>query len=322
MLDEIAGQVRRPLLILLGAVGLVLLVACANVANLFLGRAVAREREMGVRVAIGAERYRLFQLLLVESLLIALIGGALGLIVASWALKAVPAVLTTSLPGLSHVTLDLRVVGFTAGLSDRDRALLRHRADAGRERRTVTDALREGARSAGGRRQYRLQAALVVASVALAFVLLVASGLLIRSFANLMNAESGVRALNVLSLEVTLPHAGYNEAPRVRSFYQMVHRAAARDSRRHRRRRRHRPPDPRRRRAAGVLARWHGSLGGAAAGHRRHVGPRRLFLHFGIPLIRGRNFTRDEQMQNRGRSSSARTSRTASGRARIRSASG
>ena len=90
-------------------------------------------------------------------------------------------------------------------------------------KRELTDALREGARSAGGRRQHRLQGGLVVASVALAFVLLVASGLLIRSFNNLMNAESGINALNVLSVEVSLPHAGYNQAPRVRSFYQTVH---------------------------------------------------------------------------------------------------
>ena len=298
MLDEIAGQVRRPLLILLGAVGLVLLVACANVANLFLGRAVAREREMGVRVAMGAERYRLFQLLLVESLLIALIGGALGLIVASWALKAIPAVLTTSLPGLSHVTLDLRVVGFTAGLSVAT-ALFFGIVPMLAGRRTVTDALREGARSAGGRRQSRLQAALVVASVALAFVLLVGSGLLIRSFAHLMNAESGVSALNVLSLEVTLPHAGYSEASRVRSFYQMVHERLLA------------MPGV----TAGVVAT---DLPIRGDGERQAFWPDGMdpsagqppavavtwvygdyFSTFGVPLIRGRNFTRDEQMQNR-----------------------
>ena len=90
-------------------------------------------------------------------------------------------------------------------------------------RRELTDVLREGARRLGGRQQHRLQAGLVVTSVAFAFVLLVASGLLIRSFNNLMNAESGINALNVLSLEVSLPHAGYNQAPRVRSFYQTVH---------------------------------------------------------------------------------------------------
>jgi putative ABC transport system permease protein len=298
MLDEISGQVRRPLLILLGAVGLVLLVACANVANLFLGRAAAREREMGVRVAIGAERFRLFQLLLVESLLLALTGGALGLIVATWALRAVPAVLTTSLPGLSGVTVDLRVLGFTAGLSIAT-ALFFGVVPMLAGKRTVTDALREGARSAGGRRQSRLQASLVVTSVALAFVLLVASGLLIRSFANLMGTETGAHALNVLSLEVTLPHAGYDQAARVRSFYQTVHERLLAI------------PGV----TAGVVAT---DLPIQPDGERRAFWPEGLdpsagrsqaiavtwahgdyFSTFGVPLIRGRNFTHEEQMLNR-----------------------
>src|SRR5688572_10633415 len=90
-------------------------------------------------------------------------------------------------------------------------------------RRDLTDALREGARSSGGRRQHRLQASLIATSVAFAFVLLVASGLLIRSFTKLMSADSGVNGLNVLSVEVSLPFAGYNQAPRIRSFYQTLH---------------------------------------------------------------------------------------------------
>ena len=117
LLDEVAGQVRQPLLILLGAVGFVLLVACANVANLILSRSVVREREIGLRTALGAARYRLFQMLLTESLLLAFAGGALGLLVGHWTLRAMPAVITTSLPGVSDVTLDARVVAFAFGLS-------------------------------------------------------------------------------------------------------------------------------------------------------------------------------------------------------------
>ena len=146
MLEEISGQVRRPLLILLGAVGLVLFVACANVANLFLSRAVARQREMGVRVALGASRHRLFQMLLVESLLLALASGAVGLLIANWALRAVPAVLTASLPGVSDVSLDIRVVSFTMGLSIVTALFFGLVPMIAGMKRELTDALREGAR--------------------------------------------------------------------------------------------------------------------------------------------------------------------------------
>ncbi len=299
MLEEISGQVRRPLLILLGAVGLVLCVACANVANLFLGRAVARRREMGVRVALGASRHRLFQMLLAESLLLALASGAAGLLIANWALRAVPAVLTASLPGVSDVSLDIRVVAFTMGLSIATALFFGLVPMIAGMKRELTDTLREGARSAGGRRQHRLQGGLVVVSVALAFVLLVASGLLIRSFNNLMNAESGIHALNVLSLEVSLPHAGYNQAPRVRSFYQTVQQritaipgvkagAVTTDLplRADGERRAFFPEgaDPSGGLPPGIALTWaHGDY----------------FSTFGIPLIRGRNFTTEEQMENR-----------------------
>ena len=299
MLDEISGPVRRPLLILLGAVGLVLLVACANVANLFLGRAVARQREMGVRVALGASRVRLFQMLVIESLVIALTSGLLGLVLAHWALRAVPAVLTTSLPGLSDVTIDMRVLSFTIGLSVVTALFFGLVPLFAGMRRQLTGALREGARAMGSRRQSQLQAGLVISSVALAFVLLVASGLLLRSFANLMNAESGVHAENVLNLEVMLPHAGYNEAPRIRSFYQEVHEGLLT--------------------IPGVTAATVATdLPLRADGERRaftaegaNTDAARAtsialtwvygdyFSTFGIPIIRGRNFSRDEQHQNR-----------------------
>ncbi len=299
LLDEIAGQVRRPLLILLGAVGLVLLVACANVANLFLSRAVARQREMAMRVALGASRHRLFQMLLVESLLLAVASGIAGLLVAAWVLRAVPAVLTASLPGVSEVSLDARVVAFTLGLSILTAVFFGIVPMLAGMRRQLTDALREGARSSGGARQHRLQGGLVVTSVAFAFVLLVASGLLIRSFNNLMNAESGIRDLNVLSLEVTLPHAGYNEAQRVRSFYQAVHERITAI------------PGVK----AGTVAT---DIPLRADGERRAFFPEGgdpsagqpptialtwahgdYFSTYGIPVIRGRSFTTEEQLTNR-----------------------
>ena len=299
LVEELSGQVRRPLLILLGAVGLVLLVACANVANLFLSRAVSRERELSVRVALGASRYRLFQMLLVESLLLALAGGLAGLLIANWALRAIPTVLTMSLPGVSDVSLDARVVSFTFGLSIVTALFFGLVPIVGGMKRNPAGGLREGARSSGGRRQHRLQGGLVVTSVAFAFVLLVASGLLLRSFSRLMNAESGIHDLNVLSMQATLPHAGYNQAARIRSFYQTLHdrllaipgvRSAAVTTDlplRHDGERRAFSPE-----GGDVSAGVPPSIALTWA-HGDY------FSTFGIPLLRGRHFTAEEQVQNR-----------------------
>jgi predicted permease len=297
--DEITGAVRRPLWMLLVAVGLVQLVACANVANLFLGRAVARERELGVRIAIGAARHRLLQLLLVESLLLALAGGALGLAIARSALAAIPAVLAARLPGVSEVALDVRVVVFSVVVSVAT-ALFFGLVPLLAGRRELADVLREGARSVGGRHQGRVQAGLVVASVTLAFVLLTGAGLLVRSFNRLMSAESGVHARNVLSLEVTLPHAAYDQAALIRSFYQTVAErvravpgvkaaAVASDL----------PLQPDADRRAFTPEAVDPSSGppssiGVTWAHGDY------FSTFGIPILRGRNFTPEEQLEDRG----------------------
>jgi predicted permease len=297
--DEVTGAVRRPLWMLLGAVGLVLLVACANVANLFLGRAVSRERELGVRIAIGAARHRLLQLLLVESLLLALAGGALGLLIARSALAAIPAVIAARLPGVAVVALDARVVVFTLLLSVAT-ALFFGLVPLLAGRREVAEVLREGARSVGGRHQGRVQAGLVVASVTLAFVLLTGAGLLVRSFNRLMSAPSGVHAMQVLSMDVTLPHAAYDQAALIRSFYETVAERV--------------------REIPGVRAATVASdLPLQPDGERRAFTPEGVdlsnvrlssiavtwahgdyFSTFGIPILRGRNFTPEEQLQNRG----------------------
>jgi putative ABC transport system permease protein len=224
LISDIAGQVQRPLLILLGAVGLVLLVACANVANLVLSRAVTRQREISVRAALGAGRHRLLQMLLVEGLLLTSAGGVLGLFIGNTVVRAMPEIIMRSLPGVQDVRLDGRVVLFTFALSALTAIVFGLLPLIVSERRELTDLLREGgARSMGGARQHRLQAMLVVSSVALAVVLLASAGLLVRSFTKLMAVDTGIRAPRVLTMQVRLPQAGYDGAPAFRSFYQGLH---------------------------------------------------------------------------------------------------
>jgi predicted permease len=298
--DEIAGEVQRPLLLLLGAVGLVLLVACANVANLVLSRAVTRQREMGVRAALGAGRGRLLQLLLVEGLLLTATGGALGLFLGYAAVRAMPAVIALSLPGVSDVALDARVSLFTFALSVVTALVFGLLPLAASERRDLTELLREGgSRSTSGARQHRLQATLVVSSVALAFVLLAGAGLLIRSFDKLMAVDAGLRAPRVLTMQVNLPRVGYDNAQAVESFYRALHenvgaipsvQAAAvqtdlplKGDGERRAFTADQPADPAVS-STGVAVTW--TFGD-------------YFRTFGVPIVKGRTFLPEEDAQNR-----------------------
>ena len=289
---------RRPLIILLAAVGLVLLVTCANVANLMLSRSVARQRDIGVRAALGAGRLRLFQVLLSEALILAGCGGLLGLALGYWALRAIPAVLTTSLPGISTVALDWRVVAFTSVLSLGSAALFALVPLAAGLRRDLHDLLREGSsRATGGRRQHRIQAGLVVTSVAFAFMLLVCAGLFIRSFTKLVTVPSGLGATNVLSLQVRLPVSEYSQATRVRSFYRTPRGAAARIAGCPSGLDRERPSARSGWRAARVHCRERRDCRRQSLAVTWTHGD--YFGTYGIPLVAGRAFDADEQRENR-----------------------
>jgi predicted permease len=297
--EELSGQVRRPLLILFGAVALVLLVTCANVANLILSRSLARQRDIGVRAALGAGRLRLFQVLLSEALLLAAVGGGLGLVLGYWGVRAIPAIATTSLPGVSTISLDWRVVAFTSVIALGSAALFALVPLVAGLRRDLHDLLREAStRATGGRRQHRVQGTLVVTSVAFAFILLVSAGLFVRSFRNLVTAASGVGTTNVLSAQVRLPLTGYSEATRTRWFYRTLEerlrslpgvRAASVAS--------DLPLEPDGdRRAASVE-------NPTGPGLRQAVAVTWVqgdfFGSYGIPLIAGRTFSADEQRENR-----------------------
>jgi predicted permease len=218
--DDLLGEVRTPLLVLLGAVGLVLLVACANVANLLLARAATREGELAVRAALGAGRERLLRQMLTESAVLALLGGAMGLLLAMWGMQALVAARPEGIPGLEGVGLDGRMLAFTAGVTLVTGLLFGAFPAWQTTRGDLAGSLREGGRGAlGARRARRTRGALVVGEMALAVMLLVGAGLLIRSFLALTAVDPGFRAERTLTFELVLPAARYEEEERVRAFY-------------------------------------------------------------------------------------------------------
>src|SRR5215510_3336331 len=219
----IVGEVRTALWILLGAVTGVLLIACANVANLLLARNAARQKELAVRAALGASRARLVRQLLVESLLLAATGGALGACLACLGVELLPSLSPGDLPRLAEVRLDARAFGFTLSLSLLT-GLLFGLAPAWQMARVeVNAALNETGRGGGGgARQTRLRGALIVAEVALSLVLLTGAGLLFRSFINLQAVKPGFDPQQVLTLRVAPSGDRYQEIERRRAYYDQV----------------------------------------------------------------------------------------------------
>ena len=210
MASQLQAPVRSPLLLLLVAVGLVLLIACVNVANLLLAKAAARRREMAVRAAVGAARARLAGQMITESVVLSLLGGTAGLVVAWWAIGGLRllAPADTPLLGLEHLALEPRVLGFTFLVSLLTGVLFGVLPAWHLASQDVSDALKDGGRSPGGIRK-NLRLALVVSEIALASLLLVAAGLTVRSFQSLLNADAGLRSDGVLTFNIALPESRY-----------------------------------------------------------------------------------------------------------------
>lgn len=218
--DAVIGNVRKGLLLLLGAVGFVLLIACANVANLLLARATLRKREIALRAALGAGRRRIIEQLLTESILLSVVGGALGLAIGYIGVKALLAANPVHLPRIGEhgasVTLDWRVLGFTLLVAIFTGILFGLIPALNASRTDLSATLKEsGMRSGGSIRQNKARSILVVTEMALALILLVGAALLIRTFAALRGVDPGFDAHNILTMDMSLSGASFSKASEV-----------------------------------------------------------------------------------------------------------
>jgi len=223
MQEELVGDVKRPLFILLGAVCFVLLIACANVANLLLTRAASRQRELAIRAALGADRRRLVRQLLTESVVLGLLGGAAGLMLASLSTDLLQTLAPAELPRLSDIAVDRQVLAYAFAASVITSLLFGLVPALHASRRDSSVHLKEGGRTGtDGRRGGRVRAALAVGELAVALVLLVGAGLLVRSLIALNNEDPGFATRGVLALRLTLPSATYGEPARITNFFEQL----------------------------------------------------------------------------------------------------
>lgn len=217
---QVVGDTRRPLQLMLSAVGIVLLIACSNVANLLLTRSLARRKEFTLRAALGAGPARLIRQLLTESLLIAIAAGGVGILIAYAGIYFVKALGPSNIPRLREVTLDLPVLAFALGISLATGILFGLAPAIGAARENLVDSLKEGnQRSGGSRITPRLRNALLVSQVALALVLVIAAGLLTRTFFQLLGADGGFNAERVLTFQLPLPALKYAEQDHVVTLF-------------------------------------------------------------------------------------------------------
>jgi putative ABC transport system permease protein len=223
VLEQTVGAIRRALLIMFVAVLFVLLIVCANVANLLLARAASRRREVAVRAALGAGRWRIVRQLLTESMLLAVLGGALGVLLAWWGLRLLVDLSPANIPRLENIRLDGRVLWFTLGLSLLTGLIFGLAPALQTTHLKLGETLKEGGRTgAGGRRAQRIRGSLIVTEVALTLALLVGAGLLVRSFWRLQQVDPGFKTDHLLTLRLTLPSSRYTDGAQAVSFFERL----------------------------------------------------------------------------------------------------
>jgi putative ABC transport system permease protein len=220
--EFLVGDVRPALLVLLGAVAFVLLIGCANIANLLLARAAAREQEIAVRSALGASRGRVLRQLLTESIALGLMGGVAGLLLALWGVGILRSTSPADLRNAAEISVDGRVLAFTFVVSIATGILFGLVPALQVSRPRFNEVLRDRGPSSGGKRRGLILKSLVVAEVALALVLLIAAGLLLQSFARLNRIDPGFQPHKVLAVSVSLTSADYPEPAQIASFYQRL----------------------------------------------------------------------------------------------------
>jgi putative ABC transport system permease protein len=220
--ERLVGDIRPALLIFLGAVGLVLLIACVNVANLLLARAAVRQREIALRVALGASRWRLIRQFLTESVLLGVFGGVVGLLLALFGLKLLTAFIPPDIPQIKNISIDPRVLGFTILISLLTGLIFGLAPAIQSSSFSPNETLKEGGRDPVAGRGNRIRGSLIVAEVAISLVLLIGAGLLINSFLRLRNVDPGFRTSNLLTMRLFVPQFS-QPAQRV-AFYKEINR--------------------------------------------------------------------------------------------------